>query len=99
MFNLALEKVPSALGDHQSVILGSAVFSPSAPTAGANFLLVQAITQNIRYTLTTGADPTAATGFELVASAAPVLIPLGGRVVPRFFREAAGAVLQYQWLE
>lgn len=99
MFNLTLEKVPNALGDHQSVILGAAVFSPATPSAGANFLMVQAVAQNIRFTLTTGVDPTAGVGFQLVASAAPLIIPLGGRFVPRFFREAAGAVLQYQWLE
>lgn len=89
----------AANGDHNATILGTAVYSPSAPAGGANYLMVQAVTQNIRYTLTVGVNPTATVGFQLVASAVPTIIVMGRGVNPRFIREAAGAVLNYQWLE
>lgn len=99
MFPLVHEEIPCLLGEHQTVTLGLTSFSPTPPTAGANYLMVQAVTQNIRYSLSAGQEPTAAIGFQLVASAVPVIIPLGGGVTPRFFREAAGAILQYQYLK
>ena len=99
MFQLINPHDLAATGDHNAVTLGTAVFSPSTPPGGANYLMVQAVTQNVRYTLTVGVNPAATIGFQLVASAAPIIIALGRGVNPRFIREAAGAILQYQWLE
>lgn len=82
---------------HRVETLGGSAFSPVVPV-GAQFLMVQAVTQNIRMTLYNGTVPTAAIGFQLVASAAPIVIPLAHGITPQFFREAGGAILQYQFL-
>lgn len=84
-------------GAHQTVTLGAVSYSPSTPVGGARYLLVQAIAQNVRYTLSPDQEPTASIGFQLAAAATPILIPVGN-CQPRFFREAAGAILQYQWI-
>lgn len=64
----------------------------SAPTQ----LLVQAIDQNIRYTLD-GALPTATFGFRLTAGNDPIAIPVGPKSTLRFVEETATAVLEYVW--
>lgn len=87
------------VGTHYAETMGAAVFSPVVPAGGARWLMVQAITQNARYTLSLGQAPTAAIGFQLAAAAAPIIIDMGTNVTPQFIREAAGAVLQYQWLK
>ena len=83
------------LGDHKSIII-DAEYSPGDQPQGATLLLVQAIVQDIRFTLD-GTAPTPTVGFELVADDPPVLIPVSSRTVVNFCAEAAGAVLQYQW--
>lgn len=89
----------SPVDNHASITLGVAKFSPPLPVGVIRFILVQAITQNIRYTLDGVTDPTATVGFQLVASDPPVLIPMGPGLLPQFIREAAGSILQYQWVE
>lgn len=81
---------------HVSVTITGA-FSPASRPAEAEWLLVQALTQNARYTLD-GTTPTAALGFQLKAGDPPMLIPLGKDLYPRFFPETAGTILQYQWV-
>jgi len=88
----------SVIGQHYAETLGTVVFSPVVPAGGARHLLVQAVTQNIRCTLSAGQVPTAAIGFQLVAGAVPIYIDMGTGVTPQFFREAGGAILQYQWI-
>jgi hypothetical protein len=88
---------PKAIGQHRSETLGTVVFSPNVPVGGAKGILVQAITQNIRYVLTLGQVPTAAIGFQLIAGNDPIYVPIGTNMFPQFFREASGAILQYQW--
>lgn len=61
----------------------------------SNGLLVQALTQNIRFTLD-GTLPTATVGFQLKAGDSPLLIPLIPGAVLRFIEETASATLQYQ---
>lgn len=84
---------------HGTETLGGTKFSPVKPQATVRYLLVQAITQNVRFTLDGTTDPTAAIGFQLLASDPAVLIPMGPDITPQFFREVAGAILQYQWVE
>ena len=78
---------------HQAITLGAGVFVPYLPP-GATSILVQTVTQNVRYTLD-GTTPTAAIGFQLAAAATPILIEITERVNLKFIREASGAVLQY----
>lgn len=62
---------------------------------GARYLLIQAITQNARYTLD-GTTPEAAVGFQLKAGDPPVLIPILGCSI-EIIEEAATCELQYQF--
>lgn len=95
----AVEGDVRILGVHKHETLGGSVFSPVAPLAGqGKFLMVQALTQNIRFTLSNGQVPSATMGFQLVAGDFPVLIPMGSDFTPQFFRETSGAILEYQWL-
>ncbi len=64
------------------------------------YLMMQALTQNVRYTLTDvtiGSAPTATFGFQLAAGDPPIIIPLELGITVRVIEEAATAVLQYQW--
>lgn len=66
------------------------------PPAGATKILIQAITQNLRYTLD-GTTPEAAVGFQLKAGDPPLLIPLGIGTSLKVIEEAATCVPNYQW--
>lgn len=66
------------------------------PPTGATKILIQALTQNVRFTLD-GTAPTASLGFQLVAGDPAVLIPLGTDTTLKVIEEAATADLQYQW--
>lgn len=65
-------------------------------SGGANKIIIQAQTQNVRYGLSSSA-PTSVQGFQLKAGDPPVLVPLdaGGTVI-KVIAETAGAVLDYQ---
>lgn len=67
------------------------------PPAGANRILIQALTQNVRYTLD-GTDPTSTLGFQLKAGDGPIVLSMGQAIVLKVIQEAATASLQYQWL-
>lgn len=95
---MAISEIASVIGLHISQTLGAAVFSPALPAGGASGILVQAITANIRFTLSNGQAPTASIGFQLTASDAPTMIPMGNDFTPQFIQESAGAILQYQWI-
>lgn len=82
------------VGAHtQNASLGGIVSIPVPE--GANGLLVQAITQNIRYTLD-GSGPTPTKGFRLTAGNDPILIPLTEGKAVKFTQETATATLEYQ---
>lgn len=68
------------------------------PPAGANRILIQALTQNVRYTLD-GTVPTSTLGFQLKAGNDPVVLFVGFNVILKVIQEAATASLQYQWLD
>jgi hypothetical protein len=82
------------VGAHTQVALGAAAAVLTRP-AGAVQIMVQVTAQNARFRLD-GVDPTAAIGFQLQKEITPVIIGVAGADI-RFFREAAGAVLEYQW--
>lgn len=85
-------------GPHVSVTdLSSVVILTNDSDEGASGLLVQALTQNIRYTLS-NTTPTASVGFQLKAGDPPVRIDLEEGMSIRFIEETSGAVLQRQWL-
>ena len=85
----------SPLGAHSS---GATISSATTltPATGATKLLVQALTQNVRFTLD-GTEPTASLGFQIMAGDAPFIIPVGNGTVIKVIEEAATASLQYQW--
>ena len=81
-------------GDHVSTNSLSSALTVTKP-ASARSILVQAITQNVRYTLD-ATTPTASVGFQIKAGDPPVLIPVHNSSI-KFIEETATAVLQYQW--
>lgn len=83
----------SPLGPHRTETVGGSAFSPVTP-AGAKCLLIQALAQNVRFTLD-GTTPSATVGFQLKSTDEPILIVLTEGVYPQFFRETNGAILQY----
>ena len=80
---------------HQSATLAATVLTLNTPTA-AQEIVVQAVTENIRFTMD-GTAPSATFGFQLVAGNVPVQITITQFTTLRFFREAAGAILEYQY--
>lgn len=69
----------------------------SAPT-NAKRLLIQALSQNVRYTLD-GSAPTATHGFQMKAGDPPILIPVGANTTVRVIQETATAEIEYQWVD
>lgn len=79
---------------HQSVTLDATVFTYNAPLQ-ANRVAIQALVQNIRFTLD-GSAPTTATGFQLKAGDPVIQVFMDDTVTLRFIREASGAILEIQ---
>ncbi len=89
--------IPLSGSAHNSYIMGATVLTLSVPL-NANGIMVQALTQNIRYTLT-GTDPSISRGFQLKAGDPPRFLGICKGVTLKFFREASGAVLEYEYQE
>ena len=83
------------VGAHGTIALGTAGTAIAA-AAGANKVLIQALNQNIRYTLD-GVAAGATFGFQLKAADASVVIPLGPSTAVKLASETGTASLQYQW--
>ncbi len=64
-------------------------------TTGATKILMQALSQNVRYTLDS-TTPTATLGFQLKAGDPPIILILEDGVVITVIEETATADLQYQ---
>jgi hypothetical protein len=64
--------------------------------SGANRLMIQALDQNVRYTLD-NSTPTASHGFRLTADDAPMLIAITNGVSVKVIEETSGAEIQAQW--
>lgn len=85
----------SPVGSHQDgpvISTAQALVNP----AGATKLLIQALDQNVRFTLD-GTTPTASKGFQLRAGDPPVIIPISANTTVKVIQEAATADLQYQY--
>jgi len=63
---------------------------------GANKALLQALTQNVRYTLD-GSAPSGSAGFQLKAGDPPRQIAVDGGITLKVITETGTASLQYQW--
>lgn len=83
------------VGSHQSGVSISSAF-PIVNPPGATKLLIQALTQNVRFTLD-GSAPTASRGFQLKANDPPTIIPISATTTVKVIEEAATANLQYQY--
>jgi hypothetical protein len=85
----------SPVGSHASgTTISSAL--PLVNPPGATKLLIQALSQNIRYTLD-GSNPTASRGFQLKAGDPPVIIPISASTKVIVIEETATASLQAQY--
>jgi hypothetical protein len=62
----------------------------------ASGILVQALTQNARYTLD-GFTPTATKGFQMKAGDSPLFIQITRGMVLKFVAETAGSILEYEY--
>jgi hypothetical protein len=87
--------VYSPVGAHNSGLDISTAKTLTKPT-GASKIIIQAITQNVRFTLD-GTAPTSTLGFQLVAGGTPFIIEVPGASI-KVIQEAATASLQYQWV-
>jgi hypothetical protein len=65
--------------------------------AGANAVIAQAITQNVRIML--NGNATASAGFQITAGDPAVLYPLGGSGALSVREETASATLEYQFVK
>lgn len=79
---------------HRTTVLGAGILTYNVPRQ-CNCVAVQALTQNIRFTLD-GTNPTASSGFQLKAGNPAIKIEMADTVTLKFIREAAGAVLELQ---
>jgi hypothetical protein len=89
---------PAPVGDPQGLSLSTGSVYTLTIDAEADGVLLQAIGQDIRYTLT-GTNPSASgtpLGFLLYAGADPLRVPVHRDTVIKVVRTAAGAELQYQ---
>ena len=80
----------------QQITLGAAATTLTVP-ANATTALIQALVQNVRYRLDSDdAAPTASSGLQLTAGS--LLVYDGDLSQIRFIREAAGAILEIEYL-
>lgn len=86
----------NVVGSHSDGATISSATTLTPPT-GATKILIQALDQNVRFTLD-GTAPTASLGFQLKAGDPAVMIPVGAGMTLKVIEEAATADLQYQWL-
>lgn len=80
---------------HQRIVLGASARWLAKPGAVATCIILQAETENIRYRLDTVAA-TATVGFQLAAGQITIIPTVVGGI--SVCREAAGAVIQIQWI-
>lgn len=80
---------------HTNHTLGTGVLNLNIHK-NAEYIMMQALAQNIRYTLN-GTNPSAASGFQLKAGDPPRVHRIGAQTVLKFFREAAGAILEIEY--
>ncbi len=67
------------------------------PPAGADAVMIQCLSQNVRYTIDGSTVPTASTGFLMVANTVYTLDVTPG-VAIKVIEASASATVIYQWL-
>lgn len=95
-FSPVLEFYFSPIGAHNSGLTISSAQTLSVPS-GATKIMMQCLTQNIRYTLDGNTVPTASVGFQLKAGELPVILPIGEATTIKVIQETATASLQFQF--
>lgn len=85
---------PTVSGHNSGLTISSAT-TLTIP-AGATQLMIQALTQNVRFTLD-GTTPTASLGFQLAAGDPPIILPISSTTVVKVIQETATASLQYNF--
>lgn len=95
------EAAYAVVDNHKQEALGASAFAPARPAGNPQVsgLLVQAIGDNIRFMISGAGAADATTGFQLIASDPPILIPIDGGTRVSFFGEGGSAVLEYQWVD
>ena len=83
------------VGSHTSNTTISSATTITVP-AGARYILMQVLTQNVRYTLD-GTVPTTTSGFQLKAGDPPIAVWCETGVTLKVIEETATASLQYQF--
>jgi hypothetical protein len=92
----AVELFFTPVGAHNDGLAIAAAQTLTPPSADVSKLLIQALVQNVRYTLD-GSAPAANTGFQLKAGDPPVIIPITSATTVKVIEETATADLQFQW--
>ncbi len=86
----------SPIGNHATDALLSSA-KPLVPEPHATKVMLQALAQNIRYTLE-GSTPLVGTvGFLLLTGDAPIIIEIERSTTITVIEETATAILQFQW--
>jgi len=80
---------------HLSYALSTSPVTLSTPI-NANGILVQALTQNARFTMD-GSAPSSTKGFQLKAGDPPLMIPIETGITLKWVAETAGVILEYDW--
>lgn len=83
------------IGAHAEDTTVSSATTLTTPS-GATKILLQALTQNVRFTLD-GTTPTASLGFQLKAGDPPIIIPLKAGQSVILIEETASATIEYQF--
>ena len=83
-------------GSHNQDATISSATTLTKPSSGAAKLLIQAVDQNVRFTLD-GTAPTTSKGFVLKADWPPILLQVGTGVTVKVIEETATGGVEYQW--
>lgn len=83
------------VGTHQQITSLSSAQTITVPV-GASGILVQALSQNVRFTLDPATVPTVSVGFEIRAGDQAVYIAAASGSIIQFIQEAASANIQWQ---
>ena len=84
---------------HNSTDLVAGIINQITVPKGVRGILVQAVDQNIRYTISDASSPSPTSGFVLTAGNDPLYISVLASQVIRFVAEAAGARLEMQYCQ
>lgn len=87
------------VGSHvTNTSVSSVVNITASKPAGGQKVLLQTISQPIRYTLD-GTNPTTTSGFRLIPEDGEKLIPISGETVLKVIQESVAATIEYQWFK